>query len=187
MGFTFVNILVLIVTAYYIATGPVHAAENAVKVGRQLNSEEQKDNAKRNLFLLLFSLRGSPVHYDFVRGLNQIDIVFSDSRDVLNAWHIHFASLETKGLVNELEIWERQRINLLSAMAVSLGYPTLQQTDILAHYFPEGHQNQIVSDYQYRELKVKLYNSAIETNRLLMLQIKNNLGLIGDDSEENQQ
>ena len=74
-----VYLLIVAYTAFYIATGPKNAAENAVIIGRELNIQQQKDTAKRSLFLLLFSLRGTPVHYDFVRGLNQIDVVFEDN------------------------------------------------------------------------------------------------------------
>jgi hypothetical protein len=80
-----ISLGILFATVYYIATGPRNAAENAVRIGRTLNNEQQKDNAKRNLFLTLFSLRGSPVHYDFVKCLNQIDIVFEDVPEVLTA------------------------------------------------------------------------------------------------------
>jgi hypothetical protein len=54
--FSILNLLILIATVYYIAHSPI----NAVRIGRTLNNEQQKDNAKRNLFLLLFSLRGIP-------------------------------------------------------------------------------------------------------------------------------
>ena len=129
---------ILICTIYFIAKSPT----DAVKIGRQLNSEQQKDNAKRNLFLTLFALRGSPVHYDFVRGLNQIDIVFEDNPEVLNTWHIYYNSLNVKNQVDEDKVWELQRTNLLSEMAVCLGYEKIKQTEMQQHYTPVGHNNQ---------------------------------------------
>jgi hypothetical protein len=175
--------LILGATIVVIWRSPLAAA----RLGRTLTDRQQKDDAKRNLFLLLFALRGSPVHYDFVKGLNQIDVVFQDTSTVLDAWHIHFAGLNNEGLVNKEETWNLQRTNLLSAMAVSLGYTSLQQTDILAHYYPKGHQYQDAYELDYRETKMKLYKTAIETNQLLILQIKNNLGLLGDGSEDEPQ
>lgn len=145
--FSILSLLILIATVYYIAHSPV----NAVKIGRTLNDEQQKDNAKRNLFLLLFSLRGSPVHYDFVRGLNQIDIVFEDVQPVLDAWHIHFDSLQIKNQANAEINWNVQRTNLLSAMAVHLGYNRIRQTDMIRDYYPEGHQNLMNYDNDFRE------------------------------------
>jgi len=150
--FGFANIAVLCTTAYFIYRS-IFSPIDAVKVGRELNNKKNKDDAKRNLFLLLFSLRGSPLHYDYVRGLNQIDIVFEDTKTVLEAWHIHYDSLQIKGQVNENQIWDLQRTNLLSAMAESLGYSSIRQTDMLQNYFPEGH------DYRNRE-EWELRNAA---------------------------
>jgi hypothetical protein len=147
--FGFANIGILCVTAYFIYRS-IFSPVDAVKTGRKLNNEQQKDNAKRNLFLTLFALRGSPVNYDFVRALNQIDIVFEDTPSVLDAWHTHYDSLQIKGQANENQIWDLQRTNLLSAMAVSLGYNRIRQTDMLKNYYPEGHSNQFREDWELR-------------------------------------
>lgn len=156
IGYWLISLGVLIATVYYIATGPV----NAVKVGRQLNNEQQKDNAKRNLFLTLFSLRGSPVHYDFVTGLNQIDVVFEDTPVVLDAWHNYLRDLNNKGLADAERIWEIRRIEILSRMAVSLGYGSLNQTDIMQHYYPQGHDNKQRSDYDLQESATKFFEQG---------------------------
>ncbi len=150
------NIFILGITCYFIYRS-IYSPVDAVKIGRQLNTEKQKDDAKRNLFLLLFSLRGSAITYDFVRGLNQIDVVFEDTPEVLSAWHIHYDSLHIKGQVDEDKIWELQRTNLLSAMAVSLGYNRIRQTDMIKSYFPEGHGNRLKNDFEFREAERKFY------------------------------
>ena len=106
------SVLILCITLWF---GPM----NAVRIGRRLNNEQQKDNAKRNLFLTLFSLRGSPVNYDFVKCLNQIDIVFEDCQPVLDSWHTYLTALGIKDTENT---WDLLRTNLLSAMAIHLGY-----------------------------------------------------------------
>lgn len=143
------TILVLIVTVYYISHSPI----NAIKIGRRLNNEKQKDNAKRNLFLTLFALRGSPVHYDFVRGLNEIDIVFENTPTVLTAWHKLYDSLQIKNQNNEDQIWELLRVELLSAMAVHLGYHQIRQTDMVREYYPEGHGHQRKLDMQFQAVQ----------------------------------
>ena len=153
--FFILNSLILCATVYYIAHSPV----NAVRIGRTLNDEEQKDNAKRSLFLRLFSLRGNPVHYDFVRGLNQIDIVFADSPDVLAQWHIHYDSLHLENLVDEKTVWQLQRTNLLSAMAESLGYNKIRQTDMIKNYTPVGHENQNKMEWEFREAELTFYKA----------------------------
>jgi hypothetical protein len=99
--FLFINAAILCATIYVIRKSP----SDAVKIGRQLNDAQLKDNAKINLFFTLFSYRGSPVHRDFVDALNRIDIVFYDTPQVLAAWHKLFDSLHQTNLVNKEDTW----------------------------------------------------------------------------------
>ncbi len=142
-----VTIGVLIVNIWVIAHSPI----NAVKVGRKLNDEQQKDNAKRSLFLTLFAYRGSPVHIDFVKALNQIDIVFHDTPTVLQAWQNYYTSVGIQNQVNEEKIWELLRVDLLSQMAQSLGYSAIKQTDMTKHYYPTGNWNLWLNDYNLKK------------------------------------
>ncbi len=158
------NLLILIATVYYIAHAPV----NAIRIGRTLNNEQQKDNAKRNLFLSLFSVRGNPVHYDFVKGLNQIDIVFEDCQPVLDAWHLHYDSLQIKGQSNERKIWDLQRANLFSAMAVHLGYNRIKQTDMIRDYYPEGHENELIDNLDFRNAAVTYLKAGAAAFHLIV-------------------
>lgn len=104
---------------------------------------------------MLFSLRRNPANYDFVRGLNQIDVVFGDTPTVLTAWHTHFRDLHDENLTDSDTIWNVGRVRLLSAMAVALGYGSLNQTDILQHYTPQshGHKEKFDFDLQFAALK----------------------------------
>ena len=163
IAFLFINTIILCVTIYVIRKSPT----DAIKIGRQLNDAQQKDDAKRGLFLTLFSLRGNALHYDFVRSLNQIDVVFEDTPSVLKAWHTHYDSLQLKGQTNEAQIWHLQRTNLLSEMAVSLGYDRIRQTDMIKNYYPEGHENQNRSDWEFRTDQHEYYKSAVTLNKLL--------------------
>ncbi len=172
IAFLFINAAILCATIYVIRKSP----SDAIKIGRQLNDAKNKDDAKRELFLTLFSLRGSPLHYDYVRCLNQIDVVFEDTQTVLVAWHTHYDSLQIKGQANEFHIWELQRTNLLSAMAVSLNYKSIRQTDMLKNYYPEGHENQNISNWEFRYDRQEFYKSAKDLNKLL-LDIYSNGGL----------
>ena len=165
-----VSLLILIATVYYIATGPV----NAVKIGRQLNNEQQKDNAKRNLFLTLYALRGTPLHYDFVKCLNQIEIVFEDTPTVLTAWREYFASLNIRGQVNEAQTWDLLRANLLSAMAVSLGYSRVQQTDMIQNYYPAGHEHRDIEDWELRQAAKDYLKSGHELYKSIIAKNKEN-------------
>lgn len=165
------SVCTLIATVYYIATGPI----TAIKIGRELNNEQQKDNAKRSLFLLLFALRGSPLNHDFVRGLNQIVVVFEDVPVVLEAWRNHLKDLNNKkGLADPPKTWELGRVELLSQMAYYLGYKRLVQTDIMKDYYPEGHETQIIEDLQVRSDFVTFLKKSTELNSLLIDQLQKN-------------
>lgn len=154
--FGIVNILILVVTAYFMYRS-LRSPVDAVKVGRKLNQEEQKDNAKRNLFLSLFSLRGNPVHHDFVRGLNQIEVVFEDVPKVIDAWRKHFASLGNKNQANRENNWQIERAALLSEMAVHLGYSNIPHGELLRDYYPEGHENQLLDDLAHRKASLDYF------------------------------
>lgn len=162
IGYYITSVGILTATIYYIANGPKNAAIKAVNIGRQLNNEEQKDNAKRTLFLTLFALRGSPLNYDFVRGLNEIDVVFEDIPSVLNAWHIHYDSLQIPNQVNEGQVWDLQRTEILSAMALSLGYNRIRQTDMIRSYYPKGHEYRDIREIESREAQLAYHKAMIE-------------------------
>lgn len=164
IAFLFVNAFILCATVYAIRKSPA----DAIRIGRNLNIEQQKDNAKRNLFLTLFSLRGTPLHYDFVIGLNQIEIVFGGIPSVLNAWKELRTSLNSKEQSNSDYTWTLLRTNLLSSMAVSLKYSQILQTEMIQDYYPEGHDFQLRSDFEFRKDQHEYYKSATELNKLLL-------------------
>ncbi|WP_276503514.1 DUF6680 family protein [Terrimonas pollutisoli] len=167
IAFGFANVGILCVTAYFIYRS-IYSPIDAVKVGRQLNKEQKKDDAKRSLFLLLFSLRGHPVHYDFVRGLNQIEVVFEDVPQVIQAWRTHFASLQIKNQANSEKNWEIERAALLSAMAVHLGYSNIPHSELLRDYYPEGHDNQLKDDLDFRQAASVFLKSGAALHELII-------------------
>lgn len=126
----------------------------------------EKRKIKLDLFLTLFAYRGSPVHVKFVDALNQIDIVFLDSPKVLQAWHSYLSALGQKGLVTPDRTWEILRVELLSNMAVAVGYSALNQTDILKSYYPEGHENFLKEDIDLREAALTFLRSSAAINEM---------------------
>lgn len=161
--FLFINAGILCATIYVIRKSPT----DAVKIGRQLNEAQLKDEAKIDLFFTLFSYRGSPVHRHFVDALNRIDIVFYDTPNVLSAWHRLFESLNQTNLVNQEETWRILRTELLSQISISLGYKDLKQYDIEKHYFPEGHGHQQSQDMEFRYDQHEYYKASKALNQLL--------------------
>ncbi|HMG66462.1 MAG TPA: DUF6680 family protein [Chitinophagaceae bacterium] len=160
---------ILIATIYYIATAPIRA----VRIGRELNDEQNKSEEKLDLFLTLFALRGSPIHFDFVNALNQIDVVFQDTPSVLVAWHNYYDALHQKNVVNQEEGWTLLRVELLSQMAISLGYGELKQVDIQKYYIPEGHQNQFLYDLDFKDAALKYFQRGSEAYDMMIANAKN--------------
>ncbi|MCU0351744.1 MAG: hypothetical protein MUF43_13105 [Flavobacterium sp.] len=159
-----VSLSILVVTIYYVYYSPI----KAVKIGRQLNDDQNKDAAKRELFLTLFAYRGSPVHYEFVNALNKIDIVFQDEQPVLVAWNKYYDSLGQKNLTNQEEVWNILRVDLLSEMATSLGYNKLKQVDIMKNYYPVGHDNQFRDDWELRQAAKRFLTTGHELYEILI-------------------
>jgi hypothetical protein len=158
-GITF---LILCVTAYAVYFAPL----KAVKIGRELNDEQNQLKAKSDLFLTLFSLRGNPTNYTFVECLNKIDVVFQDTPPVMTAWNKLFDSLGQKDLVSPSQTWELLRTNLLSEMAQSLGYSKLQQTDILKNYSPIAHSKDADNHFAHKKAERDFFETATEMNKI---------------------
>jgi len=157
-----ISLLILGFTVYWIAVSPV----KAVQIGRRLDNEQNKDKSKRDLFLMLFSLRGNPTHQNFVTGLNQIDIVFEDSPAVLEAWGKLYDSLDIPDQNNAVQNWDLLRTELLSEMAQHLGYQKLKQTTIQRNYIPKAHFDSALSDQNYNNAMTAYYESGAKFHNL---------------------
>ncbi|WP_053327757.1 DUF6680 family protein [Chryseobacterium gallinarum] len=157
-----ISLLILGFTVYWIAISPI----KAVETGRKLDNEQNKYNSKKDLFLMLFSLRGNPTHHSFVNGLNQIDIVFEDSPEVLAAWDKLYDSLDMPNQNNAAQNWELLRTELLSAMAQHLGYQKLKQTTIQRNYIPKAHFDSELSNQDYNYVMKSFYESGAKFHNL---------------------
>ena len=159
-----ITLLILSVTVYWIATSPI----KAVEIGRKLDNEQNKYNAKLDLFLTLFSLRGNPSHYDFVNNLNKIDVVYEDSPKVLFSWAKLYESLHHPNQNNAVQSWELLRTDLLSEMALTLGYNALKQTTIQKSYVPKIHSDIELSNQDYHSVSKAFFESGCQLNHLLI-------------------
>lgn len=162
IGYWVVSLLILSATVFYIYYSPI----KAVKIGRELNDEQNKYKTKSDLFLTLFSLRGNPTHYSFVNGLNQIDIVFQDEPTVLAAWGKLYESLNQNNQVDPISEWGLLRTELLSEMATSLGYKKLKQTDIQKNYSPQAHENKNIENWNYQQAAKTFFETGTEMHKL---------------------
>lgn len=172
IAYWIISLVILGCTVYWIYKSPI----KAVQIGRDLDNEQNKYNAKRELFLLLFSLRGNPTNYDFVNGLNQIEVVFQDNQNVLTSWNKLYDSLNRNVHPDDSIIreWELLRTELLSEMAQSLGYNKLKQTTIQRSYYPQAHVIQSDESLtsqraarEYFETGAQMHKIFIEQNEVI--------------------
>jgi Family of unknown function (DUF6680) len=120
--------------------GPVFA----VVITLWWQQRKEKRDAKIRLFTTLMAFRKAyPISYEWARSLNLIDVVFADSATVLDQWHQYYAFLQRQNLnPNELQEQNHKYLELMSAMAASLGFRKLQQTNIDKFYIPQLHATQ---------------------------------------------
>jgi hypothetical protein len=95
-------------------------------------------------------------------------VVFEDVPQVIQAWRTHFASLQIKSQSNAEKNWEIERAALLSAMAVHLGYSNIPHSELLRDYYPEGHDNQLKDDIDFRQAASTFLKSGAALHELII-------------------
>lgn len=105
-------------------------------VGIKYQDRKARKDAQLRLFLTLMADRQSnPITKEWVDALNTIDVVFQDNQKVRNAWRDYLDSLNEKS--PHFETSNSFRLDLLSEMAMALGYKNLKQTEIDRFYSPK--------------------------------------------------
>lgn len=164
-----ISLIILGLTAYAVYISPI----KAVKVGRKLNEEQSKYDAKENIFLTLFALRGDPIHNNFVMALNQIDVVFQDNPKVLSAWEKFYDNLNQK----DVQTHDRNLLqaDLLSEMSKVLGYNSLKQTTFQKSYYPRGWFDNNLKAQDHQEHQKSFFQFGSELYQILIDQHNNHL------------
>ena len=149
------------ITVAALIIGPVVAV--AITLWYQARSE--KNAAKRRLFAALMSHRKSnPPTIEYVSSLNLIEVVFQDDRAVVEKWRELYDELnhQPPTQINWVRVGHLQ-IDLLSNMAMCLGYRRLRQTDIDRFYQPQAHANQgqLTQELQTEFLRVLKATEAL--------------------------
>jgi len=102
-------------------------------------SRKEKKQNKVAIFKVLMSTRDM-ADYDAIKALNSIDIVFSDSHTVTEAWHRYHKSLGFEGkqpTVKEKNEIIVSRSKMFEAMAENLGYKNITWDIIEKPYSPK--------------------------------------------------
>ena len=105
-------------------------------LGIRYQDRKAKKDAQMNVFLTLMANRKSnPITKEWVDALNIIDVVFQNNKKVRYAWREYLDSLNEKS--PQFESSNSFRLDLLSEMAMALGYNNLKQTEIDRFYSPK--------------------------------------------------
>jgi hypothetical protein len=114
-----------VITIIALIVGPVAAV--CITLWHQRRTEKRA--AKERLFTNRMAHRRSwPPTPEWVNALNLIDVVYADNPTIVRKWHALYDIL-IQGPLNVAR-FNHQYLELLSSMATSLGYRSLQQTDI---------------------------------------------------------
>lgn len=112
-------------------------------------NRKQKREAKERLFLTLMAHRRAfPPTIEWVNALNVIDVVFAEQPQVVELWHRYYDYLHQNSQHDNYQQREHTYLLMLSAMARSLGYRRLEQTDIDKFYSPQAHADQVALNYE---------------------------------------
>ena len=105
-------------------------------LGIKYQDRKAKKDAQLRVFLTLMSdRRSNPITKEWVDALNIIDVVFQDNVKVRHAWREYLDSLNDKS--PQFESSNSFKLDLLSEMAMALGYKNLKQTEIDRFYSPK--------------------------------------------------
>jgi hypothetical protein len=127
----------------------------------------EKRAAKERLFAVLMAHRRAiPTTIEWVQSLNLIDVVFQDCPSVVIKWRELYDLMNHP---NDQINWNQvghARIELLSEIAVSLGYRRLRQTDIDRFYMPQSLVDQATmqGDIQKEFLRVLKDTKNLQAN-----------------------
>jgi hypothetical protein len=155
------TMVIEVVTVIALVAGPVIA----VLITLWYQSRTEKRAAKERLFVTLMAHRKSfPPAPDWTSALNLIDVVYADSPEIVRHWHALYDTLNQFPI--NTQRYNHQYIELLSAMATSLRYRSIQQTDIDKFYSPQAYGDQATmnAEIQKELVRVLKATASIPTN-----------------------
>lgn len=123
------------------------------------SSRKEKQSQKMSLFMTLIANRKTyPIPAVFVNALNTIDVVFHGEKTVIDAWKALFASYHVEPF--QIEIADRKLLDLLDAMAKSLDYNDIKQTDFDSFYDPTLFANQRLFQETLNQEVLRVYRNS---------------------------
>jgi len=136
------------------------APMSAAKLAEALRRDAERDSERRRQKLYVFSTlmqERAQIHSDNgVRALNLIDIVFSDSPQVRDAWAELYAAFSFKPLLPH--VINERLLRLLGAIAKNIGLADDLRTDDLTRIYRPivQEQDQFIKDMQRQQALARL-------------------------------
>jgi len=150
-----------VVTVSAIIIGPIVAV--AITLWWQQRKETRE--TKQRLFLtLMANRRAFPPPIEWVNALNVIDVVFAGHPQVVQLWHEYYSTLVNPPANENYQEREHTYLQMLSAMAKTLGYKKLDQTDIDKFYAPKVHGDQMALNYKCQTEWLRVLENTARIN-----------------------
>ena len=158
--------VISVCTIAALVAGPVAA----VIITLWAQDRAAKRSTKERLFVTPMAHRKSyPPTVEWVSAINTIVVVYANNPKILSHWDTCYRRLSAKPW--DTEAWNRDLLDLLSAIAEDLGYKHIRQTQIDKFYVPDAH-NKIFGEQDelrnnlLRVLKAtKTVDSIVEPSR----------------------
>lgn len=135
---------------------------------RQKNRHNQE--RKEWVFRALMTTRSARLHPDHIQALNHIAFVFSDHKEIVDAWGLYFSHLKTEqgSTPDSQKVWNDKSntlfADLLHLMAKDLNI-SFSKTDIIQpSYYPRGYELTEDEQQQLRRLLLELLKNERSIN-----------------------
>lgn len=125
----------------------------AVSITWWYQNRKEKRDEKIRLFFKLFSHRKAfPPSPDLVEALNSIEVVFHDSKIVVDRWHEYYEMLRVQNPdTAHIARQNKKYLDLLTDIAVNVGY-LFRQTTIDDYFYAPNYQlNQAQDEIKIRQ------------------------------------
>lgn len=127
--------------------------------GNSYEKRKSKIEAKRSLFFTLMRNRKTSIlSKEKVDAFNLIDVVFQDDKKVRMAWKDYLDALNPNS--PNFQNSNSFLLDLLSEMALSLGYKELKQTEIDRFYEPQGFIDDLNDNKELRTGLIRVIHSS---------------------------
>jgi hypothetical protein len=135
---------------------------------RQKNRQNQE--RKEWVFRTLMTTRSSRLHPDHIQALNHIVFVFSNHKEIIDAWGLYFEHLKAEqgSTKDSHDRWTYKAntllADLLHLMALDLNIP-FSKTDIIQPpYYPRGYELTEAEQQELRRLLLELLRNERSIN-----------------------